>query len=66
MVAWVRYRGYDIVPQAESIGWSAWILLHDVPEGRVSADGSAAAVVTVAKEQIDQKEVSDCRKQNRR
>jgi hypothetical protein len=61
MAEWVRYRGYDIVPETNHTGWAAWILLREVPQGRVTGQPSGAEAVEAAKAVIDRRE-QVCRK----
>jgi hypothetical protein len=52
----VRYRGYDIVPETNHTGWAAWILLREVPHGRVTGQPSDEKAVEAAKKFIDRRE----------
>ncbi len=52
----VTYRGYDILPQAEGAIWAAWILLDDIPAGRVSGKDSPATALAAAKAVIDRRD----------
>ncbi len=52
----VEYSRYEILPEAGSTGWNAWILYRDVPYGRVSGARSLAAAVAAAKDEIDRLE----------
>jgi hypothetical protein len=52
----IRYRGYDIVPETNHTGWGAWILLSEVPQGRVIDQPSGEEAVAAAKDIIDRRE----------
>ncbi len=56
--AWIEYRGYQILPQAEGDVWTAWILLADIPAGRIRGQHSSAEAVMAAKREIDRREKS--------
>jgi hypothetical protein len=55
----IRYRGYDIVPEVNHTGWAAWILLREVPQGRVNGHPTGEKAVEAAKQAIDRQERGD-------
>jgi hypothetical protein len=52
----VRYQGYEILLEAASTGWAAWILYREVPQGRVSGHRCASVAVAAAKQEINRHE----------